>query len=91
MRAILTLLLLAACAKPADPNPAAPAVLARCEGEADQDPVVRLLRMKGAGNELFLQEHQDDLRIARADALRGCLRGRGTGPRGGVERQRQEG
>ena len=82
MRVLIALLLLAGCTPSSDPA-------ARCAAEADGDPTVRLLRMKGAGSEMFMQEHMDDLRLARNDALQACQRGTGQGPRGGVERQRR--
>lgn len=86
MRVLLVVLLLAGCAS-SDPVP--DPVSGRCQSEADRDPTVRLLRMKGAGAEMFAQEHADDLRIALNDALQACRTGAGSGPRGGVERQRR--
>ena len=82
MKVFLAVLLLAGCAS-SDP------VTERCESEADRDPTVQMLRMKGAGAEMFAQEHMEDLRIARNDALQACRAGTGLAPRGGVERQRR--
>ena len=82
MRVFWVVLLLAGCAS-SDP------VTDRCQSEADRDPTVRLLRMKGAGAEMFAQEHAVDLRLALNDALQACRTGAGSGPRGGVERQRR--
>ena len=82
MRALLAVLLLAGCAS-SDP------VTDRCESEANRDTTVRLLRMKSAGAEIFAREHADDLRIALNDAMQACRTGAGSGPRGGVERQRR--
>lgn len=59
-----------------------------CARQANDDPVVRELIVKGAGNPHFQMEGQDQLRAARQDATLACLRGRNLIPQGGVERQK---
>lgn len=90
MRALCTLLLLAGCTKAVDRAPDAPASAAtvRCEAEAERDPALLLMRMKAAGSETFMLNHMEDMRLARADAMRNCLGG-GSGLQGGVERPRR--
>lgn len=59
-----------------------------CDRQANNDPVVKELIMKGAGNEHFQLEGQDQLRAAKQDARIACLRARGIVQPGGVERQK---
>ena len=65
-----------------------PALAEACRTEAERDPAVTDLLMKGAGSPTFLAESQDELRVARQRATLGCLRARGAIRPGGVERQR---
>ena len=90
MRALVLLLLLGACGARGTPEaPAAdPALAAACRAEAERDPEVTDLIMKGAGSPTFLAESQDDLKVARQRATIGCLRARGAIRPGGVERQK---
>ena len=80
--AIPLALLLAGCAAPVAPETAA------CERQANADPEVRELIMKGAGNPHFQLDNQPQLAEARQRATRTCLRARGLAPRGGVEQQK---
>ena len=57
-----------------------------CARQADDDPVVQDLILKGAGSDQYRREHVDQLKQARADATLRCLRARGLAPKGGVER-----
>ena len=82
MRALLILALLAACA----PTPTTPEQV--CEQESYRDPAVHDLMVKGAGVEEFRQMHTEELKQARARAIRRCLSGRGLIPAGGVEPRR---
>ena len=59
-----------------------------CARQAENDPAVKELIMKGAGSEHFQLEAQDKLRAAKQDATVACLRTRGVGRPGGVERQK---
>ena len=59
-----------------------------CARQADDDPVVKELIIKGAGNPHFQLEGQDQLRAAQQDATLACLRSRGVCRAGGVERQK---
>lgn len=59
-----------------------------CASAANDDPAVKLLIIKGVGNEHFQIESQDELRAAKQQARLTCLRGRGAIPPGGVERQK---
>lgn len=84
-RAVLCLgLLLAACGGPSGPLTDEQA----CARQANDDPAVRDLLMKGAGSETFALENQRRLSAARQDATVACLRARGVIRPGGVERQR---
>lgn len=80
--ALLALLLLSACAARDTPDAAA------CRAEAEGDPDVRALILKGAGSPTFLAEHQENLKAARQRATLACLRARGVIRPGGVERQK---
>ena len=91
MRVLFVAVLLGACGArvPAEPRDARlVAAEASCAPQVDADPVVREIRMKMAGNELYKYEHDQDLAAARARALRACVGGGSRG--GGVERQRVE-
>ena len=57
-----------------------------CERQAQNDPVVKQMIIKGVGNQHFQLEGQDQLHAAQQDALLACLRSRGVIRRGGVER-----
>ncbi len=81
MRTLFALLLVAGCS-------AAPLADRPCEGQAEQDPEVRDLILKGAGSPSFLAENQDRLSRARQRATLDCLRGKGLIRPGGVEAQR---
>ena len=59
-----------------------------CEAAANDDPKVKQILIRGAGNPHALLEDQEVLRAARQDATLACLRNRGLIPRGGVERQK---
>jgi len=93
MRYLPVLLVLAACGNavpdaPRDPRVAA--AEAACAPAVNADPAVHDLMIKGAGNEHFKYEHDDDLKQARQQALQSCMRGQGAGTSsGGVERQRR--
>ena len=82
MRAALLLVLLAGCGTTESPDERA------CDRQAYDDPVVKLLIMKGAGTSSFLSNNQEELSAAKQNARLACLRGRGLAPPGGVERQR---
>jgi len=81
---LLLMLALGACSTGAPRTPDQVA----CERQANDDPTVSLLLIKGAGSEHFALEHQEDLRAARQTATVACLQSRGVIRRGGVERQR---
>lgn len=89
-RPLVLLLLLSACARDAAPVSAADAARdAACESEANSDPAVQDILMKGAGSEHYRLENQDSLRLAKQRARMACLRSRGVLPKGGgVEPQR---
>ena len=74
-------LLLAGCAR--DDTPAS-----ACEHQVYQDPVVKELIIKGAGNQSFQRESEDVLAQAKQRARLACLQGRGVVKPGGVEVQR---
>jgi hypothetical protein len=59
-----------------------------CARQAEDDPVVKEMIVKGAGNPHFQIEGQDQLRAAKQDANLACLRRRGVVRAGGVERQK---
>ena len=83
-RALAAALLLAGCAGADTPE-------AACARQAENDPAVRELIIKGVGNPAFLAASQEELAFTRRQATVACLRGRGLAPRGGVEPQRPEG
>ena len=80
-RTLVSLRLLAGCARESAPD-------AACDAQVDRDPVVRDLIMKGAGSEHFKLETDDVLLQARKRARVACLQGRGVLPKGGVEAPR---
>lgn len=87
MRTLWLLLLLGACTSgPA--GPANPADQRSCDREANDDPKVVELILKGVGNPYFQSNSQEELAAAKQDARLACLRSRGLIPRGGVERQK---
>lgn len=78
----LLLAVLAGCAAtPATPQGA-------CEALANDDPTVKTIIIKQAGNPHAQLEGQTELRAAKQDATLACLRNRGAIRRGGVERQK---
>jgi len=77
-----TLLLLAGCGTAEGPDQRA------CERQADDDPAVKELILKGVGNPYFQNNSQDELKAAKQQARLVCLRSRGLAPNGGVERQK---
>ena len=82
MRAALLLMLLAGCSTNENPEQRA------CDRQANDDPAVKELIIKGAGNPYFRNNSQEELRFAKQQARLVCLRSRGLAPAGGVERQR---
>jgi hypothetical protein len=82
VRGLIVALLLAGCAAATTP----PTPQAACEREAQDDPVVRDMRMKGAGSPSYLAWEQERMRIAVQEATLRCLRARGIIRPGGVER-----
>ena len=73
-RALAAALLAAGCAAPDAPD-------AACARQAENDPAVRELIVKGAGNPAFLAASQEELTFARRQAVVACLRSRGQAPR----------
>jgi ABC-type sugar transport system substrate-binding protein len=73
---------LAACA-----GPPQSAIERRCAAQANDDPVVHGLIIKGLGSPFFQENSQGELRAARRHAEEECLRRQGVlaKPRGGVE------
>ena len=59
-----------------------------CARQAENDPAVKLLVVKGVGDPHFALENQQQLHDAKQDALLACLRSRGVIRPGGVERQK---
>ncbi len=85
MRRILAAaLLLAGCAGADTPE-------AACERQANNEPAVKLLIIKGVGNPAFLAASQEELAFLRKQAVLTCLRARGLAPPGGVEPQLPQG
>lgn len=89
-RAILRAALLAAMLMPTAcaPSTAPTTDQDACARQANDDPVVKELIIRGAGNPHFQIEGQDQLRAAKQDATLACLRARGVVRQGGVERQK---
>ncbi len=79
MRGLLLALLLAGCA-----GPQGSPVERACQSQANDDPAVASLIMRGAGSESFHKDHIYDLRDAKREATLRCLRARGLAPQGGV-------
>ena len=86
MRTIVALALVVAVAGCGTPGPQTPEQA--CASQANDDPQVKFLIMKGTGNTTFQEESQDALKRARQEATLTCLRGRGLVRPGGVERQK---
>ena len=86
MRRVALCFLLAACSGGGGPQTPEQA----CASQANDDPVVKQMVMKGAGTDQYFWDHADELRLARRDATLRCLRSRGLAPKGGVERQRAQ-
>ena len=82
------LVVLAGCAPTAAPLRAPGTDQEACARQANDDPVVKELIIRGAGNPHFQMEGQDQLRAAKQDAALACLRARGVVRQGGVERQK---
>ena len=80
--AAMLLLLLAGCGAAESPDERA------CDRQANEDPVVKELILKGVSNPYFQNNSQDELRAAKQQARLVCLRSRGLAPNGGVERQK---
>ncbi len=59
-----------------------------CERQANEDPAVKELIIKGLGNPYVQATRQGELRAAKGDATIACLRARGVVRPGGVERQK---
>ncbi len=76
------LLLLAGCGTNEGPDQRA------CDRQADEDPIVKQLILKGVGNPYFQNNSQQELSVAKQEARLACLRRRGLAPAGGVERQK---
>ena len=81
MRWLLLTLVLAGCAS------GSPAQRA-CEREAESDPLVKDLEMKGAGSPQFLRDHLEETAQAKKSATYRCLQRTGVIRPGGVERQK---
>lgn len=89
MRRMLALaLLLSGCSASPPSAPPSPEAEA-CARQANEDPVVREMLAKAAGNLDWQWQNESRIRIARQDATTRCLRARGLAPMGGVERLRQ--
>ena len=82
VRAALLLSLLAACGTTESPDQRA------CERQANEDPAVKQLILKGVGNPYFQSNSQEEMNAAKQQARLVCLRSRGLAPNGGVERQK---
>jgi len=76
------LLLLAGCGTNESPDQRA------CDRQANEDPTVKQLILKGLGNPYFQNNSQQELSVAKQEARLACLRRRGLAPAGGVERQK---
>ncbi len=87
MRHLSWALLLACTACAATPSTPLSPEAAACQEGVYNDPAVKELIEIGAGSQYFMNEHQQDLRVAKADAMLRCLQSRGLAPLGGgVER-----
>jgi hypothetical protein len=79
--------LLAGCSwfEPSLP-PAASEAEAQCRAHADDDPAVKAIIVRNAGNLHLQAADQNELEVERRRAITRCLQARGLAPRGGVER-----
>ena len=80
--ALALLLTLAGCTDTRSPDEIS------CASQAENDPTVREMIRKGAGNPYLQREGFEARRAAEQDATLACLRNRGLIRRGGVERQK---
>ncbi len=67
---------------------AEPPAVSACESEAERDPTVKELELKGAGSPQFLRDHLEETARAKKDATYRCLQRTGVVRSGAVERQR---
>ncbi len=87
MRNFSWALLLACAACATSPSTPVSPEVAACREGVYHDPAVKELIEIGAGSQYFMNEHQADLKAAKADATLRCLQSRGLAPPGsGVER-----
>jgi hypothetical protein len=87
---LLVPVLLAGCSwlepsLPPLPPPASEAE-AQCRAHADDDPAVKAIIVRNAGNLHLQAADQNELEVERRRAIARCLQARGLAPRGGVER-----
>jgi hypothetical protein len=85
----LAVILLMAASCSSSPSSAPASQEEACARQANDDPVVRDMLAKAAGDEGWQWHHSTNLRAAQQDATVRCLRARGLAPKGGVERPRQ--
>ncbi len=87
MRHFSWALLLACTACAGVPSAPAPPAVVACQEGVYNDPAVKELIEIGVGSQYFMNEHQEGLKAAKADATLRCLQSRGLAPLGGgVER-----
>ena len=65
-----------------------PPAQSACEAEAERDPTVKELELKGAGSPQFLRDHLEETAQAKKAAAYRCLQRTGVIRAGSVERQR---
>ena len=66
----------------AQTEPAAPP---ECQAEANNDPAVKQIVMKMSAVQYWRGNYQEDLAVAKREALLKCMRAKGLIPPGGVE------